>query len=372
MSWLGTIREAWLLWREPALRCPVLILESDDWGPGPPEDAQTLVDIAKELERHRDAHGRRAVMTLGMLLAVPDGKAMRETQASRYARMPLSAPQFDAILTAIRGGMAAGVYSPQLHGLEHYWPDALMQASRHARAVRDWLVQDAVPRHEDLPAELQSRWIDASTLPGRELPAEAAKAAAAQEATLFRKLFGVAATVAVPPTFLWTEPVEAAWCAAGISVIVTPGRRYRGRSGKGKLVADTGRLHNGEIARSGAMYIVRDAYFEPSLGHRAEHGLQALADKTRLGRPTLLEMHRFNFTRRPPERDAALQELASLLAAARERHPDLCFLSTDELATAMRRRDPELIETRFFARLRIWWRRAIGPTTSKWASLAFQ
>ena len=372
MNWTERLREAGRLWREPVLRHPVLIIESDDWGPGPPQDAGTLESIAAELEQHRDARGRCAVMTLGILLAVPDTKRMRDEQARDYARASLSAPQFEPILAAIRRGTAAGVFSPQLHGMEHYWPDALIEASRRVPAVREWLMQDAVPRHEDLPSELQSRWIDGANLPGRSLPLKAVKEAATAEASAFRELFGAAPTVAVPPTFVWSEPVEAAWCAAGVSVIVTPGRRYCGRNRDGKLVADTGRLHNGQTSGSGAMYVVRDDYFEPALGHRAAHGLRALAEKTALGRPALLEMHRFNFTRLATDREAALRELASLLAAARERYPNLRFMSTAELAAAIRRGDPELVETRFFVRLRGWWRRALGSRTSKWTRLAFQ
>src|SRR5690606_17359583 len=34
------------LWREPALACPVVIVESDDWGPGPESDARVLKSIA--------------------------------------------------------------------------------------------------------------------------------------------------------------------------------------------------------------------------------------------------------------------------------------------------------------------------------------
>lgn len=372
MRFAGKLRELIRLWREPVLRRPVLIIESDDWGPGPLEDAGALERIARVLRRHRDTNGRCAVMTLGMLLAVPDTKRIRESGAAEYTPALLSAPQFAPIMAAIRRGMAAGTFSPQLHGMEHYWPSALMNASRRAPAVSAWLIQESVPRHEELPPELQSRWIDASSLPGRGLPPEAVTEAASNEAILFGKLFGVAAAVAVPPTFVWTEPVEAAWRAAGVAVIVTPGRRYCGRNDEGRLIPDTERLHNGQTSASGAMYVVRDEYFEPALGHRAVHALRAVEEKTRLGRPVLLEMHRFNFTRSPAERARALREIDSLLTLALQRYPGLRFMSTQELAIAMRHADPRLIETRFVARLGAWFKRVVRPRTAKWTSLAFQ
>src|SRR5512143_1501807 len=55
-------------WREPVLRSPVLIIESDDWGAGPLQQADALRCIAALLQRVRDRSGRQAVMTLGVVL----------------------------------------------------------------------------------------------------------------------------------------------------------------------------------------------------------------------------------------------------------------------------------------------------------------
>lgn len=52
-------------WREPVLRQPVLIVESDDWGAGPLAQADALRRLAASLQRVRDRSGRPAVMTLG-------------------------------------------------------------------------------------------------------------------------------------------------------------------------------------------------------------------------------------------------------------------------------------------------------------------
>src|SRR6266536_6301154 len=64
-------------WREPVLRAPVLILESDDWGYGPLTQAERLDRIAEVLAGFRDASGRQPVATLGVVLAGPDTDRMR-------------------------------------------------------------------------------------------------------------------------------------------------------------------------------------------------------------------------------------------------------------------------------------------------------
>ena len=342
------------LWREPMLRCPVLIIESDDWGPGPSTDAEALLRLAEILGRHRDARGRGAVMTLGMLLAVPDTEKIRQADGRRYYAALISESRFSPILAAIRHGTDEGVFSPQLHGMEHYWPEAVMKGSRDQESVHSWLVQNGVPRNEDLPAALQSRWIDGSILPSRELPDEQVAAAAAREMEVFRQTFGTKPSVVVPPTFVWTDAVEAAWSSSGVGVLVTPGTRYFARDGSGKLVGEGEPLYNGETGVNGMVYVVRDDYFEPALGHRAKRALAAIEAKSRVGRPTLLESHRFNFTGSSAQTDDALRETELLLRLVVERFPGVRFISTAELASAMARADPDLVERGLPSRIRTW------------------
>lgn len=356
-SWLqrATLRR---LWREPALRDAVLIIESDDWGPGPVADADALRRLAEILGRHRDAHGAPAVMTLGMLLAVPDTEKIRQVDGRRYDAASISQPRFAPIVAAIRSGTEAGVFSPQLHGMEHYWPDAVIKTARNQEPVLAWLVQDGVPRNEELPPALQSRWIDASELPSAELPRNEVAAAARRETEVFRQVFGIEPFVVVPPTFVWNDTVEEAWSAAGVRVAVTPGTRYAGRDRAGRLSGGGTPLYNGETGATGMMYVVRDDYFEPSLGHRAGRALAAVETKTRLGRPTLLETHRFNFTGPSAQKEDALRETELLLRSAIERFPRIRFMSTTGLARAMTRIDPDLVERSLAPRIKIWLLRA--------------
>jgi hypothetical protein len=266
----------------------------------------------------------------------------------------ISEPQFTSIVEAIKRGMNVRVFSPQLHGMEHYWPAAVMRAAREQPDVQAWLVQEAVPRTEQLPAPLQSRWIDGSVLPSRELQSEAAVLAACQEAEAFSRIFGVTAAVAVPPTFVWTELTEAGWAKAGVKFVVTPGERYFARDSRGAPIGTGKRIHNGQLGDSGVMYLVRDDYMEPALGHRAERGIDAVAVKSALRRPTLLETHRFNFTGPEARLNHALSELDRLLAVTLERFPDVQFMSTEQIAQAIACGDRALIDTRALTRIHYW------------------
>lgn len=363
MLFAGPARAAW---REPVLRHPVLIIESDDWGPGPRSHAQSLEQLAVRLQAHRDCTGRLPVMTLGLTLSLPDSRAIADAHFTAYRATPLTDQAYAGVLSAIRDGIRQGVFAPQLHGMAHYWPAALMAAARRDPTVREWVQAGPGLETEALPSPLQTRWADASELPSSPLGDDAIAAAVAEETDLYRTLFGHGPEVVVPPTFVWTWPVEAAWATHGVKALVTPGRRCTGRDAAGQPACEGTVLHNGQRGIGGIVYLVRDRYFEPDRGHRAEEGLEALAEKSLQGRPCLLETHRFNFT--GAGRDNALVELDRLLALALHRFPGLRFMSAAELARLYRQRQQDWVASDRATRLGAWSRRmAAVPRFSRLA-----
>jgi hypothetical protein len=358
LSWIAMLagpllyyrRDLLAVWREPVVRYPVLVIESDDWGAGPVErQSAALEHLADLLARHRDETGRRPVVTLALVLAVPDGEAVARDGV--YRRRTLVEPAFAPVLEAIRSGHAAGVFALQLHGLEHFWPDSLMAAPDPD--VQTWLCAPAPATTEQLPSHLQSRWVDASVLPSRALEPMRVKAAVAEEVRVFEQTLGMRPRVVVPPTFVWTEAVERAWRSEGIAFVVTPGLRSSCRNAAGVPDCDSPPLHNGQMAE-GLTYLVRNDYFEPERGHRAERGLAALVHRFEQGRPCLLEMHRSNFIGDIARAQDAITEIERLYSLALKRVPTLRFLSTEELGRAMQDRDPAWIERRLRPRFAAW------------------
>lgn len=338
-------------WREPVLKSPVLIIESDDWGAGPLQQADALRRLSALLQRSLDSNGRPAVLTLGVVLEVPDGARIAAAGSSEYHALTLAAPRFDDVRAAMIDGFKAGVFAPQLHGQCHYWQPALLAAAQADADVRAWLNAAEPAATEELPAHLQSRWADASTLPSRALAAADIQQAVAHEAADYEALFGEAPTVAVATTFVWNDAVEAAWAQAGIEVIITPGHRATCRNAAGQPGCIDQTMLAGERSPSGQTYLVRDVYFEPALGHAPGRLLDGLAARTLQGRACLVETHRFNFIQAA---DASLAALEQALTAASAGFPGLRFVSPLELARAMRARDPGWVEIRLKPRLRAW------------------
>lgn len=345
-SWCAVLaryrREIRARWVEPTFCRPILLFESDDWGAGPQAQADALRQIARILAEFSDREGRHPVMTLGIVLEVPDGKAIT-AQPNLYTPLGLDAPIFADVRAAIAEGVAVRVFEPQLHGACHYWPAALMAAARARVEIMDWCKANSPPMTERLPAPLQSRWTNASKLPSRPLDDTEIADAVADEVAAFERIFGEKPRVAVPMTFLWTAAVERAWREQGIEIIISCGQRATQRDGAGQLAGLDRRMLTGERGDGHQLYLVRDAYFEPSRGHRPERVTQSLIARHRLGRACLVETHRENFL---VDLQGGLQALREAICEVLAKVPAVAFLTPAAAARALAEAESGLIEQR--------------------------
>ena len=351
------VRDLQRSWREPVLRYPVVIFESDDWGAGPLDQVIALKNLREILARFKDEIGRTPVATLGVILAIADTRRIRNAGCIEYFSVSLWDPVYTPLREAMNEGVRQGLFALHLHGMEHYWPKTLMKAAVKDTNVRDWLQSDGIPITEALPSPLQARLTDASALPSRALENETLLAAVTEEAGQFLACFNMRPRVAVATTFVWTEEVEAAWAKEGIDVIITPGARYTYRDATGNPGGVDKHMVNGELSKRGQSYLVRDVYFEPMLGHTPERLVRDAMERTRLGRPCLVEMHRFNFIGAADQCETSLRSLENALEQLQRTLPKMRFMTSLELAEAIRAKMPVLVEAKLTPRIRIWLRR---------------
>jgi hypothetical protein len=361
LAWGGLLgfyaRDLLRSWREPVLRYPVVIFESDDWGAGPLDQVIALKNLREILARFKDEMGRTPVATLGVILAIADTRRIRNAGYIEYFSVSLSDPVYTPLREVMYEGVRQGLFALHLHGMEHYWPKTLMKAAVKDTSVRDWLQSDGIPITEALPSPLQTRLTDASELPSRALENTPLRAAITEEANLFATCFNGRPRVAVATTFVWTENVEAAWAKEGIDVIITPGARYTCRDTIGNPGGVDKRMVNGELSKSGQIYLVRDVYFEPMLGHTPERLVRDAMERSRLGRPCLVEMHRFNFIGAADKCETSLRILENALKQLQGTLPKMRFMTSLELAEAIRAKMPALVEAKLTPRIRIWLQR---------------
>ncbi len=157
------------------------------------------------------------------------------------------------------------------------------------------------------------------------------------------------------------------WPKPGLRVMVTPGVRHEARGADGAPTRITARIVNGERGEGGLLFLVRDVYFEPALGHGPARLADGVLARAALGRPALIEMHRFNFCG-PHATPAAFDTLREALTELLARVPGVRFMSTAVLAAVTARRDEAYIERAPVRRVAAWARRARElPDFGRWA-----
>jgi hypothetical protein len=316
-------------WREPYVDEPVVILESDDWGPGPPDHVESLHRLLQVLAGHRDGVGRPAVLTANIVLSVPDGAQIVAGEFRRYAQRELDV-DFPALLTVMREGRAAGTFFPQLHGREHLNPEALMRRARNRDgAVRSLLGTPDWSDWEALDSPLQGHFVDGGELPTRPVAADQQRVMVEEGVLLFTRAFGEPPASAVAPCYLWNDDTEAAWAAAGVRYIQTAGYRCTGRGVDGTYIQSPRWIHPGCLSRQGQRYLVRNVMYEPADGRDWEVAWREVRRRFREAQPAVISTHRYNYTR-PGSREHALRGVDELLDRVCHSYPRLRFAASPE------------------------------------------
>ena len=95
------------------------------------------------------------------------------------------------------------------------------------------------------------------------------------------------------------------------------------------------RHYTGERNKNGQVYLVRTCNFEPTQNpqYNADNCMKEIDLDFRMGKPAIVSCHRLNFIGdiNPTNRDNNLRELNKLLKMITTKHPDVEFMSSDEI-----------------------------------------
>jgi hypothetical protein len=340
-------------WREPVLNRPVLSLQSDLWGAGPLTQVAALQALASTLNGVRDQAGRPAVISLGLLLEIPETPFL----APAWRMVSLADPRFAALRETLASGVGQRVFSMQLNGGAPGWPESLRAAADRDERVAAWLSTPDFPAIEALPLAMRSRWLDASQLPSRAHDAERTYTAAQAEVELYRQIFGHWPRVVAPDTGVWNEMVESGWATAGVEVIVTSGCRYAALNKNGQLEASLNCIFPGQLSEAGQIYLVKEAWGQPVGADAPDRLVNAVLARYQQGRPCLMDVPREIFLAPGGDPGPALETLTQALRLVRARCPELRFLASWEIANLYRNLPAEWMARRLGDRFAVWLRR---------------
>lgn len=331
-------------WREPYFADTVVLIESDDWGPGDHYHAERLTKLLSMLATHRDEVNRSAILTADVVLAVPDIAKIERNGKGQYFRRLLNT-DFPHIYEAMLRGIQQDNLVPQLHGLEHLngkafaelyqAGDPRLQCTQQTNDWSDW---------ESLDSPLQGHYVDGRKLPTKPIAESEAQAIVNQAADYFTEMFGYPSLSTVAPCYLWNDEIERHWQNQKIIAIQTAGYRCTGRDPAGHYLQDPPLIRLGNTSRYEQIYLIRNVMYEPVDGKNTTESAFAEAQRAyRQGMPITISTHRYNYTRTEQQCDQAISGLDKLLSSIKANLPRTRFLASPELAEFLLNKDSAIV-----------------------------
>lgn len=300
------------------------------------EDLEALFEV---LQRFRDKNGKHPIVTANSVAANPDFDEIEKNRFREYAYEPFTEtlkryfPSED-VFGLWREGMAERIFRPQFHGREHFdiprWLELLQAGDEDVLfAFRHGMVGIAPKIHSERGNALM-----VGLAPRNEADDAFQRRSLVEGLDLFERIFGYRSRTFIAPCYTWSREIEPLLADQGVKLLQGAYVQVSPRIGspREKIVH-----RMGEKNASGQYYTVRNCSFEPALTAdpqaAAANCLREIGIAFRWKKPAIISSHRINYIGAidPRNRDANLKLLHKLLAGIVRHHPDVEFLSSDEM-----------------------------------------
>lgn len=332
---------------------PIVILQSDDWGPVGLRDRdgleelraaglmlgdrpydfythETAGDVAALhalLKKHRDSNGQNPCIGMNFVLLNLDFAKMKAADYCVLELLPLAEnlPQGwnrPGLLEAYREGISAGVFSPALHGSTHFCRTAVERRIESASPEADLLRklwQAGTPYiHWRMPWMGYEYWDPEQSEGEKLLSAAKQQQLIGQTVGAFAKLFSSLPRSACAPGYRANADTHRAWAQYGIRVA---------QNGPGFLMPP----HFGPY---GILHVHGTVEFEPATSE--EFSLRNCLEQAkvcfRLGIPAIVSVHSISFHSTVNDfRSATLDYLDQFLSELEAQNPHLLYLRDEDL-----------------------------------------
>ena len=349
----------------------IVVIESDDWGSvympdrkslealkakGIPltshyvnndtlesnEDMEMLFEV---LRKHKDATGRKVVMTGVNVVANPDFEKIRANGFTKYEYELFTdtAKRFagsNRIYELWQQGISERLLVPVFHGREHLnvqrWMRLLQEGNKTVRLAFEYGVSTLSRDIQGQPLPDLRAAFDIDIVEDLHYLREVISSG--MEA--FEKLFGFRSTFFIPTNGPFNNSLEELTAELGIKYI-----------GTGKIQLEP--LGNkeykkhfryiGKKNRYNQRYLTRNCFFEPNSWEQSRDKdwvnscLKEIEIAFRCRKPATISSHRVNYmgTLHPENRENGLKKLNSLLSEIIKRWPEVEFMTSMELGDVM-------------------------------------
>ena len=306
------------------------------------QDLSFLFETLNSVRDHRDSPAR---LTANTIVANPDFARIRAANFERYFYEPFTEtlkryPNHTMSFKLWKQGMEAGIFHPQFHGREHvnvdFWLQGLSSGLPETRAAFDHAVFGI---SSSITSETRKNYmfaLDYNTVEEKEHKEAVLEAGA----DLFKTIFGYFSESFIAPAYTWSDSNEQTLRKKGIKTF--QGNPYQNRPQIGNNVHEKLMHYIGEKNKNGQTYLVRNAYFEPTLMKREaakDDCLKRINWAFKMKKPAIIGAHRVNFIGNieNSNRDKNLKSFHSLLNTIVKKWPDVEFMTSDELGNLINR-----------------------------------
>ncbi len=345
-----------------------IIIESDDWGSirmpnkmvyedlldkgmNPDSDpylkydtlesSEDLIALIGVLDSVRDAHDRPAKLTANMIVGNPDFEAIRNDNFRKYhwelfTKTLSKYSGRDGTFDTWKKGLELGVFRPQFHGREHLNVHQWMKGLKEG----DEVLHEAFCRNmisiSSQPSRLKYGYMEGLDYYSAEERME--KPGIIKEGIrAFETLFGYPSKTFIANCYVWDETVEKALHEMGVKYLQGISHQSiptLNEDGSHSLTFK--RRFFGDLNNLGQRYLIRNAFFEPSLNPELDwvnECLQRIEIAFRCHKPAIVGSHRVNYVGGINEENRVknLRQLEILLKEIVKRWKNVEFISSDEI-----------------------------------------
>ncbi|MBZ9689211.1 hypothetical protein G9F72_023210 [Clostridium estertheticum] len=349
-----------------------IVIESDDWGSirtATPKAYKALIEAGDNIDKDpftrydalaseddlellfgvlsgfKDKNGKPPVITANCAVANPDFDRIRESKFENYYFEPFTETlkkyeKHADCFELWKNGMENKVFFPQLHCREHMnitkWIHDLRNGDKNLHLA---FKHNMISGGNSFSDNNLFAYMDAFNYYGVEYD-EQLETIVSDAVSLFRDIFGYESKSFVASCYVWNSSLERVLKEHKIDYI--QGARYQlVPTVQGYSCFDKQKHMIGEKNNYKQLYLVRNCYFEPSLGNRTNEVdlcLAQISNSFKWKKPATISSHRLNYVGYIDEsnRDTNLQLLQRLLVEILKKWPDVEFVTSEDLGNIIK------------------------------------
>jgi hypothetical protein len=306
-------------------------LESED-------DLQALFEVLSSVA---DQQGRPARITANTVMANPDFKKIKESNFSTYyfehfTKTYSGYPNHSGVFEAWKAGMTKGVFHPQFHGREHLnvhrWMMALKAGHRLVHTAFENGMISIASKENNMQFDFMEG-LDYFNEEERSSKSDVIK----EGLKMFEDTFGYQSKSFIANCYIWDSTAEEVLKKNGVLYLQGILNQLVPKNANGVHSFSYKKHYTGQRNRLGQYYLIRNAFFEPSLTENSEEIVNECLHRIKIAfkwnKPAIIGSHRVNYigTINSSNREQNLILLKELLNRIVANWPDAEFMSSDEV-----------------------------------------